>query len=139
VVIADHGMATADQGDEARIDMALDPVLQQGVRLVGGEPRATMLYAQDGVDAESIAERWRARLGDRAWIRTKQQVIDCGLLGPMRPDVPEMLGDVFVYAARENTIVDTRSQTEGATRMPGVHGSQTMMEMDVPCLIDLVD
>lgn len=43
--------------------MALDPVLQQGVRLVGGEPRATMLYAQDGVDAESIAERWRARLG----------------------------------------------------------------------------
>lgn len=78
-------------------------------------------------------------MGDRAWIRTKRQVIDCGLLGPMRPDVPEMLGDVFVYAARGNTIVDTRSQTEGATRMPGVHGSQTMMEMDVPCLIDLVD
>ena len=139
VVIADHGMVTADQGDEARIDIALDPVLQQGVRLVGGEPRATMLYAQDGVDDESIAERWRARVGDRAWIRTKRQVIDCGLLGPMRPDVPEMLGDVFVYAARGNTIVDTRSQTEGATRMPGVHGSQTMMEMDVPCLIDLVD
>ena len=51
----------------------------------------------------------------------------------------EVLGDVIVQAARNVTLVDSRTQTEGAMGMPGVHGSQTMLEMDVPCIVDLVD
>ena len=139
VIVADQGMVSADQSEGARIDIAEDPELMKGVRLVGGEPRATMLYAEDGVNPDDLAARWRSRLGERAWIRTKREAVDGGLLGSVRDDVMPMLGDVIVYAAGNNTIVDTRTQTDGATRMPGVHGSQTMLEMDIPCLIDYVE
>lgn len=47
-----------------------------------------------------------------------------------------MLGDVLVQAAGSVTIVDSRIQNEKATHLPSVHGSQTMLEMEIPCLID---
>ena len=47
------------------------------------------------------------------------------------------LGDVIVQAADEVTIVDSRTQADKATRLLSVHGSQTMMEMDIPCIVDV--
>lgn len=136
VIIADHGMVSADP--RTRIDIAQEPELSQGVALVGGEPRSVMLYAQPDVDPEDIATRWRQRLGDLALVRTRRQAIGQGVFGPVDPRVEPMIGDVLVSAAQGTTIVDSRIQTDKATRLPGVHGSQTAMEMDIPCLIDLV-
>ena len=48
-----------------------------------------------------------------------------------------MLGDVIVQAVDEVTIVDSRTQADKATHLPSVHGSQTMMEMDIPCIVDV--
>ena len=48
-----------------------------------------------------------------------------------------MLGDVIVSAAQSVTIVDSRTQAEKATYLPSVHGSLTMLESDIPCLIDM--
>ena len=134
VVTADHGMVNADPNK--RIDIAQEPVLQRGVRFVGGEPRAVMLYAED--DPGDIAERWRGVLGDRALVRTKAQAIRDGLFGDVDDRVRPMLGDVIVQATDEVTIVDSRTQSDKATRLPSVHGSQTMQEMDIPCIIDVV-
>lgn len=72
-------------------------------------------------------------------MRTKDEAIEAGLFGPVSAHTREVLGDVIVQAARNVTLVDSRTQTEGAMGMPGVHGSQTMLEMDVPCIVDLVD
>jgi hypothetical protein len=49
-----------------------------------------------------------------------------------------MIGDVLAQTSGNVTLVDSRSQSDKATRLPSVHGSQTMMEMDVPCLIDVI-
>lgn len=137
VVVADHGMVAADPSE--RIDIALDPRLTQDVAMVGGEPRSVMLYADEGRDVRALAERWRTRLEGKAWVRTKDEAVEAGLFGPVSAHTREVLGDVIVQAARNVTLVDSRTQTEGAMGMPGVHGSQTMLEMDVPCIVDLVD
>ena len=133
VITADHGMVNADPSK--RIDIACEPVLQQGVRFVGGEPRAVMLYADD--DSEAVAERWRDFLEDRALVRTKAQAMADGLFGTVSERVEPMLGDVIVQAVDEVTIVDSRTQADKATHLPSVHGSQTMMEMDIPCIVDV--
>ncbi|MBW3090713.1 alkaline phosphatase family protein [Bifidobacterium miconisargentati] len=136
VIIADHGMVQTDP--DGRVDIAAEPELAQGVELVGGEPRSLMLYASPGESAEAIAGRWRNRLGDMALVRTREQAFADGLFGPVADRVRPMIGDVIVQAAGAATLVDSRTQSDKATRLPSVHGSQTMLEMDIPCLIDLV-
>jgi hypothetical protein len=136
VIVADHGMVSALP--EERIDIALTPQLREGVALVGGEPRAVMIYAERSCPADEIAERWKDCLGSRALVRTRDQAIAEGLFGPVDPRVEPMIGDVLAQTSGNVTLVDSRSQSDKATRLPSVHGSQTMMEMDVPCLIDVI-
>lgn len=136
VIVADHGMVSALP--EERIDIALTPQLSDGVALVGGEPRAVMLYAEQGCTADEIAGRWRDYLGPRALVRTRDQAIAEGLFGPVESRVEPMIGDVVAQSSGNMTLVDSSTQTDKATRLPSVHGSQTMMEMDVPCLIDVI-
>jgi len=94
-----------------------------------------MLYADD--NPEAVAERWRDFLEDRALVRTKAQAMADGLFGTVSERVEPMLGDVIVQAVDEVTIVDSRTQADKATHLPSVHGSQTMMEMDIPCIVDV--
>ena len=135
VIIADHGMVQTDMGQ--RIDIAAESTLTQGVELVGGEPRSLMLYAEQGESADAIAVRWRNRLGDTALVRTKEQAFSDGLFGSVADRVRPMIGDVIVQASGAATFVDSRTQSDKATHLPSVHGSQTMLEMDIPCLIDV--
>ena len=135
-IVADHGMITALA--EERIDIATDSRLTQGVAMVGGEPREVMLYAQDGENPEDIAERWREVLQGRAVVRTRSQALADHMFGPVDPRVHAVLGDVIVSAADRVTIVDSRNQTDKATRLPSVHGSLSSVELDIPCLIDVV-
>ena len=135
VIIADHGMITTDP--ESVIDIAQDQRLMQGVVHVGGEPRCVMLYAEQGEAPENIAARWRDVLGDRAQVRTRSQAIAEGVYGPVASHVEPMIGDVIVSATKAVTIVDSRTQAEKAMHLPSVHGSLTMLESDIPCLIDV--
>ena len=136
VITADHGMVSADP--KCCIDIAKEPRLAEGVELVGGEPRSVMLYAQADMSAEELAERWTAFLGERALVRTKAQAIAQGVFGEVDERVLPMIGDVLVQATGAVTIVDSRIQNEKAMSLPSVHGSQTRLEMDIPCLIDVV-
>lgn len=136
LIVADHGMVEADP--HQRIDIAREPVLKDGVDLVGGEPRAVMLYAREGADPGAIAQRWRDRLGDLAQVMTKEEAIGAGLFGQVEDRVRPMIGDLLVLAHDRMTLVDSRIQIDAATRLPGVHGSSTILETQIPCLIDLV-
>lgn len=135
VVVADHGMISTDP--DLRIDIAQEPMLAQGVQAVGGEPRALMLYLEPECSADEVVDRWRERLGDRALVRTRDEAVADGVYGPVDPRVMPMIGDVLVSATGRTTIVDSRIQTDKATRLPSVHGSQTSAEMDIPLLIDM--
>lgn len=136
VITADHGMVSSDP--RRRVDIAVTPQLAQGVALVGGEPRSVMLYAQADENPEDIAGRWREFLGDKAQVRTRSQALAEGLFGPVDPWVEPMIGDVLVSATGSTTIVDSRIQSAQAMQLPSVHGAHTMLEMDIPCLIDLI-
>lgn len=135
VIVADHGMITVDPA--SCIDIAGNPRLMQGVAKVGGEPRCVMLYAVDGENPEDIASRWREVLGERAQVRTRRQAIEEGVYGPVASYVEPMLGDVIISAADAVTIVDSRTQNEKAMHLPSVHGSLSLLESDIPCLIDV--
>lgn len=135
VITADHGMVQTDP--DQRIDIAEHSELSRGVALVGGEPRSVMLYTEPNENPQDVADRWSNFLGKRAQVRTLEEVKKIGMFGPIDERVEPMLGDVLVSATGSVTIVDSRTQSDVATRLPSVHGSLTRMESDIPCLIDM--
>lgn len=135
VITADHGMI--ESNPDLKIDIAKDSRLTKGVKLVGGEPRSVMLYAEDGENPDDIALRWSNVLQDKARVRTKEQAVKDGVFGKVSPLALSVIGDVLVQAKSSVTIVDSRIETEKAMNLPSVHGSMSHMEMDIPCLVDI--
>jgi hypothetical protein len=133
LVTADHGQVAMDPARQH--DVAAAPALDQGVALLGGEPRMTHVYAAPGADPAGIAERWAATLGEDAVVVPRDTAIDAGWLGPVAEHVLPAVGDVLVAARGEATVVDSRLHTASARRLPGVHGSLTPTEMIVPLLV----
>lgn len=128
VVTADHGMVPADD----RVDFDADAVLQDGVRLLGGEARIRHVYTSA---AEDVRARWTERLGDRAWIATRSEAVEAGWFGPRVADhVLPRIGDVIVAAKGSLAVV--RSTTEPfTTTFVGHHGSLTQEEQHIPVLV----
>ena len=60
VVVADHGMVAVDP--ESVLDFDTTPALAEGVRLLGGDPRARHVYAEPGARDDVLAT-WRELLG----------------------------------------------------------------------------
>jgi hypothetical protein len=128
-ITGDHGMVDAPHA--LRIDLAHDSELSAGVRHVGGEPRALQLYCEEGAVADVLAT-WRARVGERAWIRSRQDAVRQGWFGPVAAANMDRIGDVVV-AMRDNfAIVDSRRQRKELLALLGLHGSLTAEESAVP-------
>ena len=66
VVTADHGMVDVPHRD--RVDLAEEPALARGVRVLGGESRFAQLYCEPGA-AAGVMRRMAEAFGDRAWVR----------------------------------------------------------------------
>jgi hypothetical protein len=128
-VTADHGMVDAPHA--LRIDLAHDAELAAGIRHVGGEPRALQLYCEQGA-VEDVAQTWTARVGERAWIRTREEATREGWFGPVSEVNRPRIGDLVV-AMRENfAIVDSRRARPKLLALLGLHGSLTAEESAVP-------
>ena len=128
-ITADHGMVDAPHA--LRIDLAHDPELAAGIRHVGGEARAPQLYCEAGA-AEDVGETWRARIGERAWLRTREEAVAEGWFGPVAPVNLPRIGDLVV-AMRDNfAIVDSRRARPQLLALVGLHGSLTADESAVP-------
>ena len=131
---ADHGMVDTDP--DHRIDLSAHHELVRDVVAVAGEPRLTHLHVADGdVDlAAEVAQRYRRILGERAmWIGTREQAAEH--LGPLGARARGVVGDVVVAMAGNWVLVDPRVHSESAIAMPGVHGSFTPAETEVPLLM----
>jgi predicted AlkP superfamily pyrophosphatase or phosphodiesterase len=135
-ITADHGMVSIDPNDQ--VDIAAVPSLAKDVHLVGGEPRALMLYCEKDVEPATVAARWSDFFGERARVLLRSEAVEAGLFGPVDDRILPMIGDVIVTAAGRLTIVDSRIQNDGARAMPAVHGAATMLEQEIPLLIDMV-
>jgi predicted AlkP superfamily pyrophosphatase or phosphodiesterase len=131
VVTGDHGMVDVPA---SRMVLAEDePELMAGVTALAGEGRFRQLYVDEDRPAH-VAARWRDRLGDRAWVRTRDEAVEEGWFGPVADDLRERYGHVLV-AMRGTWAVMTR-QYPRELSLVGMHGSLTEAEMLVPLLLD---
>jgi type I phosphodiesterase/nucleotide pyrophosphatase len=137
VVTADHGML--DVPHSARVDLAEGPELDQGVAHVAGEPRAVYVHALPGA-AEDVLAAWRETLGDRFWVRTRDEAIAAGWFGPVVTDAARArIGDVIAAARTASAVVDSRRMSPHLLRLVGLHGSLTPAELGVPLLVHDAD
>ncbi|PXX70932.1 type I phosphodiesterase/nucleotide pyrophosphatase [Nocardia tenerifensis] len=127
LVTADHGMVELEE----RIDFDHREDLREGVRQLGGEPRARHVYTEDGA-ADDVAAAWGELLGDDFVVLPRAEVIERGWFGPVvAPRIVERIGDVVVAARSSAGII--RSGAEPVqSMMVGHHGSLTPAELDIP-------
>ena len=130
VVTGDHGMI--DIPPWHQIVAEETPELMAGLDALAGEGRFRQLYV-DRDPVAAVVARWADRLGDKAWVRTRDEAIDEGWFGPVDPDLTERWGHVLV-AMRTDWAVMTR-QFPRELSLVGMHGSLTDVEMTVPLLV----
>lgn len=132
VVTGDHGMVTVE--GSGWVDFDTDPVLQDGVRMLGGEARARHIYTAAGAETE-VRARWTEVLGDRAWIVSRDEAIAAGWFGPhVAEHVRPRIGELIVAASGSLAIVRSKAEPE-LSRVVGHHGSLTADEQLVPLLV----
>ena len=128
IVTGDHGMVNVGRHNRVVIDSESD--LARDVRLVGGEARFRHLYTAKPAD---VATRWRDRLGNEAYVLTRDEAIDSGIFGPVSDDYRSRVADVVVVCESELAIL-TQS-FPGEFSMVGMHGGCSSTERLVPLLI----
>jgi hypothetical protein len=131
LVIADHGMV--DSPADARTDVDEQLELRDGVRLFGGEARFRHLYCASGA-VDDVLATWRAQLGGRADVLSRDEAIGRGWFGTVAPQVRPRLGDVVVAARGDHAIVST-TDFPYENKLVGLHGSLTAVEMEIPILV----
>ena len=130
IITGDHGMV--DIPSDQRIVAEDDPALMAGVSALAGEARFRQLYV-DQEPPSRVADRWHARLGELAWVRTRDEAIDEGWFAAIDDQLRERWGHVLV-ALRGDWAVMTSAFPREYTLI-GMHGSLTPAEMIVPLLV----
>jgi hypothetical protein len=125
LVTSDHGQVHVEREDW----IALDDLAAM-VDVMAGDGRFRYLYARRGA-ARELADAARALLGDRAWVRTRREVLDEGWIGAgATGSVPGRVGDVVLASRDASAFVDPALPVE--VRLRSAHGSLTPDEMWVP-------
>ncbi len=136
LITADHGMV--DVPHAGRTDLADRPDLAAGIGVLGGEARFGQLYTPNGAGTGAAAELaavFAAALGDRAWVRTRDQAIADGWFGAVDPWVHARIGDVLVASRGPTSLIDSRTARPEMLALIGQHGSLTPAEQTVPLLV----
>lgn len=131
VVTADHGMV--DLPADGRFDVDAHPELLDDVVLLAGEARFRHLYTRSGT-ADDVAQLWRARLGDRAVVVTRDEAETADWFGPIESRVRGRLGDVMVASLGDFAVFSSR-QFAIELKMTGFHGSITEAELRIPVVV----
>jgi hypothetical protein len=132
LITADHGMLDVPAAN--RLDLDHDqPDLHEGVRLLAGEPRARYVHARRGAAAD-VLDRWRAVLGDRAWVASRDEAVASGIYGAVDGALAARIGDV-VALARGAWAFTATERDPGPSRLAAYHGSLTATELAIPLLL----
>jgi hypothetical protein len=127
LVTSDHGQVHL----EAESWIAL-PDFGGSCVAMAGDGRFRYLYAPKGRGRE-LAAAAREAVGDRAWVLTRAEVLDAGLLGTgATGTIPSRFGDVVLAAREPVAFIDPAHGKEPELRSG--HGSLTPDEMYVPLL-----
>lgn len=131
VLTADHGMVDIPHDD--RIDLAYDSELASGIRHVAGEARGLQLHCEPGA-REDVLATWRERLGEQAWVLSREEAESARLFGLIDPTVRARIGDILVVMREAIAVVDSRTQRPELLRLLGQHGALTEDEIAVPLI-----
>lgn len=131
LVTADHGGLNIPA--DARVDLDADPRLAAGVRVVAGEPRVRYLHTAPGAAADVLAT-WRAVLGGRADIRSREDAVAAGMFGPVRPEHLDRIGDVVVTCTADLAVLATAHEPPEVAKLVGFHGAATPAETAIPLI-----
>jgi hypothetical protein len=131
LVTADHG--GLDVASTSRLDLAADPRLRAGLRVVAGEPRFRHLHTVPGAAAD-VHAAWTEVLGDRATVHSREQAVASGLFGPVRPEHLPRIGDVVVVCGGDTVVLATGHEPDAVAKLIGFHGSTTTVETAIPLL-----
>jgi|LSQX01.1.fsa_nt_gb hypothetical protein len=128
LITADHGMLDVPGRNFVLIEH--EPELGAGLRSFAGEGRLRHFYSDEPA---ALAARWADRLGDHAWVRTRDDAFDEGWFGPGDDRVRDRFGDVVVAMRTDWAVMSTTLPRE--LDIIGMHGSLTPVEMNVPLLV----
>ncbi len=131
LVTADHGVIDVAAHQQVLFDG--EPELMAGIAHVAGEPRCLQLHFAEGADRDATIAAWRESEGDRSWVLTRDEAIDAGWFGEVRPEVYGRIGDLLV-AARKGIAYYQHSASPRSRAMVGQHGSWSPAELQVPLL-----
>lgn len=131
LVTADHG--GLDIAPDARIDLAQDPRLSAGVRVVAGEPRVRYLHTAAGAAAD-VQASWQEVLGTRAQVLSREQAIATGWFGPVAAEHAARIGDVVVVCSAEVAILATGHEPPEIAKLVGFHGALSPAETAIPLI-----
>lgn len=128
LVTGDHGMLDVPGRNFVIIEH--EPALSADVHCLAGEGRLRHFYTDRPA---AVATRWADRMGDHAWVRTRDEAIDEGWFGPVDDRVRDRFGDVLVAMRTDWAVMSTTLPRE--LDIIGMHGSLTPVEMNVPLLL----
>ena len=131
VITGDHGMVNVPPTHHVIAED--EPVLMAGVSALAGEGRFRQLYVDRDRPAR-VAARWRDRLGERAWVRTRDEAVDEGWFGPMDEHLRDRWGHVLVAMRGDHAVMTRQFMREWS--LFGMHGSLTPAEMMIPLCCD---
>jgi hypothetical protein len=133
LITADHGMVRVPP--DGFVELADQPALLEGVRVLTGDPRARQLHVRPGA-APDVAAAWRVACAGRAHVRTREEAIAAGWFGPeVAEHVRPRIGDVVVSASHLEVAWVHRDADLFGGRLPGQHGALTPEEIEVPALV----
>lgn len=127
VVTSDHG--------QVHVGEAVEPIpaaVMAHIDFLSGEGRFRWLHARAGAEGD-LAASAREAYGERAWVRTREEIVNEEWLGPKVSEVAAArLGDV-VLAAIDPVAFGDPADT-GPYHLQSRHGSLTSAEMRIPLL-----
>jgi hypothetical protein len=132
IVTADHGVLNVPA--EGRIDIADHRELAAGIRVVAGEPRVRYLHTEPGAAAD-VLDTWRARLGDRAEVLSRDEAIESGRFGPVPDAHRGRIGDVVVTCRADLAVLASNWEPAEVAKLVGFHGGNDPVELAIPLII----
>jgi hypothetical protein len=127
VVTGDHGMIRL----EDKIDVADEPRLMDGVRLMAGDARARQLHVAPGAE-QAVIDTWQEVLGERGQVVPREEAVESGWFGQSVSDAARgRIGDV-IAAFRSAVGVVQRDVDPLYASLTSHHGSMTSAEQLVP-------
>lgn len=127
VITADHGQVHVGENT-----IRLDDRLMRQVEYLSGEGRFRWLHVRRGAEEEAKKIALDT-YGDRAWVLTRDEMIDAGWFGSRVTDTArKRLGDVALVPFADVSFDDPADH--GSFALVCRHGSMTSAEIDVPLL-----